>query len=78
MREQDPKIMDIEARLRAGAVVPAGIALPIVESSAGRLTVSAPSLGGPFRGDFENVRNRLAMAVARHRSRDVADNAGNE
>jgi len=65
--KRNPKTVDLEARIRVASGVPADVVLSIVESKLGKLTVSAPSIGGPFLGDFESVKNQLTMAVKRHR-----------
>lgn len=61
--------LEIMARLRVASGVPSEIFLSLVENKAGMLIVSAEQLGGPFRGDFDTVKNLLAMAVARKRAR---------
>ena len=78
MPKPNPNTLNLETRLRAAAGVPAGDALSTVENAAGRLTVNAPSLGGPFIGDFERVTNQLVTAVARRLARESGASAAKE
>lgn len=78
MPKPNPNAVSLATRLRAAAGVPAEDALSIVEGAPGRITVSAPSPGGPFHGNFESVKNKLAMAVALRAARNGSQNAAEE
>lgn len=69
MRKADPLVLDVANRLRVAVELPVEVSLAIVSNKGGMLTVDAPTLGGPFMGDFESVKNQLAMAVQRRRIR---------
>jgi hypothetical protein len=70
MKSSKTASAEILSRLRERAELPSEVILSIVDDKGGILTVSAPLLGGPFQGDFETVRMKLATGLTRWRARN--------